>query len=249
MFLNYELYYKTRTPSYQYARMQCHCGNIFIARVYDVANGRTNSCGDCPTVKLEDYDELTYKITYIGRGKYKGASGLIHKKWYHYLINEMNFNSKWYIKEAETSHALCWALNDNKNSYRVHTLIGKYIFKCDNKKHTVDHINRNELDNSLKNLRVADRTQQCHNVSRTDNKHGFKGVRYGNGTWEMQFNHNKKRVTVCGFKDKYEAALGYNYALDIMNIIAPRNDVDSAHILTDKQKEKILTKLNRKDNQ
>ena len=80
---------------------------------------------------------------------------------------------------------------------------------------TVDHINRNKLDNRRCNLRVASNSQNCRNREKgKNNTSGYKGVSYKK--------KNKKfaaRITVDGrmhnlglFKTAEEASLVYNAA-------------------------------------
>jgi hypothetical protein len=79
----------------------------------------------------------------------------------------------------------------------------------------LDHINQNGLDNRLKNLRVATRSQNRANVSRRkDNSSGHKGVSkttYGN-KWRAYICVNKKITHLGTFNSKEQAAKAYNEA-------------------------------------
>lgn len=74
---------------------------------------------------------------------------------------------------------------------------------------TVDHINKNGLDNSLANLRLATPSQQRLNITRrTDNTSGFTGVHWSKKSrkWYGQVQRNKEIVFQQLFDDKISAA-------------------------------------------
>lgn len=73
---------------------------------------------------------------------------------------------------------------------------------------TVDHINRNGLDNRRKNLRPADRTIQKLNESkRKDNTSGVSGVHLRpDGTWQARIAVRGKRYSLGHFDDYANAA-------------------------------------------
>jgi len=70
---------------------------------------------------------------------------------------------------------------------------------------TVDHINRNTLDNRRCNLRLADKSQQMFNKIEP-NESGAKGVRKGRGTkWRAYITAYGKNFNLGTFKTIDEA--------------------------------------------
>jgi len=93
------------------------------------------------------------------------------------------------VQNTETGHMLkqsiqkrnrnnksgCYKVTLCKNSvhktFRIHRLLGLYFIPNPENKPTIDHINRNSLDNRLENLRWATRKEQQNNLPlRRDNK-------------------------------------------------------------------------------
>ncbi len=72
----------------------------------------------------------------------------------------------------------------------------------------IDHINRNSLDNRLKNLRPATRSDNCKNRGkRSDNTYGITGV-YWQKTrqrWQSTIDSQGKRYYLYAGKDFFEA--------------------------------------------
>lgn len=83
---------------------------------------------------------------------------------------------------------------------------------------TVDHADRDSLNNCLSNLRLATDSQQGQNRRlRSDNTSGYRGV-----SWNKQFSKWRARITVDGkvillgdFTDPLEAALARDAAARI----------------------------------
>ena len=75
----------------------------------------------------------------------------------------------------------------------------------------VDHINRNRLDNRKSNLRIVTRQENMYNKSEyKNNTSGIKGVKWNKDRqkWQVQINHNKKRIHFFFFSDLEEAKKG-----------------------------------------
>jgi len=73
----------------------------------------------------------------------------------------------------------------------------------------IDHINQDRSDNSLSNLRRADKVINAHNSkNRLDNKSGQKGVNWWPRTsrWRAYININGKQKHL-GFFDKFDDAV------------------------------------------
>jgi len=118
---------------------------------------------------------------------------------------------------SETGY-LTFDLYNNGKSEKLmtHRLIGLLFIHNPENKSTVDHINRNILDNRIENLRWATRAEQNHNQNlRKDNTSGFKGV-----TYQEERKRWVARLTVKGkphikrFKSKEEAIV-YRRELEI----------------------------------
>lgn len=70
-----------------------------------------------------------------------------------------------------------------------------------NKKYTVDHINKDTLDNTKSNLRIVDKTTQCINRKMmTTNRTGVTGIR-----------HRKNRWIAVWREDKIEKSKSFTY--------------------------------------
>lgn len=227
----------------QYARCMCHCGNEFTTRVYDVEHGRTNSCGHCPTIKLEDFDNDTYKLVYIGRGRYKGAEGYIAKEWYHFLTDVLGVSKNWTAKKSSSAKTLYWQSMLNGDYIRIHTLIGVYFLGCDNIEYTIDHIDNDELNNSRFNVRRANRTQQAYNTTRNRETGKYTGVGKSYNMYYMRCNVNGKTLYFSPFENEHIAALAKNFVADVLGIKCMTNIVPKEYSLTKDQKRYILTKL------
>lgn len=105
---------------------------------------------------------------------------------------------------------------------------------------TVDHANRNPLDNTRKNLRVATYSQNAINSKvPVNNRSGYKGVFFKKqtGRWCAQINHKKKRFNLGYFDTAEKAAKAYNQkARELFGEFAHLNKIE----IDDKQREKRL---------
>jgi hypothetical protein len=90
----------------------------------------------------------------------------------------------------------------NNRLYGAHVLIWAMHYGWP--KTQIDHVNMNELDNRLENLRLADKSQNgCNRPKQINNKSGFKNVswykRYKK--WKVSLRANKKDITIGYFED------------------------------------------------
>ena len=78
---------------------------------------------------------------------------------------------------------------------------------------TIDHIDRNGLNNAWGNLRLATRSQQKSNMpARSDNTSGYKGVHLHKktGKWMATIGHEGERQYLGLYSDVKDAAAAYN---------------------------------------
>lgn len=82
---------------------------------------------------------------------------------------------------------------------------------------TVDHINRNTLDNQRENLRVCSMGDNLRNGKLRKNVSGYRGVyscakTHPSTPWEVKVRHNYKSIWLGRYASKQEAATVYNNA-------------------------------------
>jgi hypothetical protein len=101
----------------------------------------------------------------------------------------------------------------NKKYYYVHKLIFLYHYGYIPK--TIDHMDRNPLNNSIENLREVTAAENSFNRGmRSDNKSNFKGVSFHKKTkkWQSEICVNHKTIYLGLYTTKEEAAKAYNEA-------------------------------------
>lgn len=104
---------------------------------------------------------------------------------------------KWYLKDNE------YVFSSNESIYLHRFLIGE------SNKNTVDHKDRNKLNNRKSNLRIATQTKQNFNQKiRIDNTSGVRGVRFAKdkGSWHAGISINKERTNL-GYFVNFEDAV------------------------------------------
>lgn len=80
----------------------------------------------------------------------------------------------------------------------------------------VDHIDRDKTNNSIDNLRVVDRSQNCMNRScHKGSTSKYKGVSYKKsiGKWHSQIQHNKQSIHLGYYNNEIDAAEAYDNAM------------------------------------
>jgi hypothetical protein len=92
----------------------------------------------------------------------------------------------------------------NGKLYAVHRLI--WVMHGNEPAQFIDHINGDQLDNRIENLRAATHSQNCMNrVVRFDSKSGVKGVTLKKGKWHAGVTVNYKRYSGGCFDCKEDA--------------------------------------------
>ena len=83
---------------------------------------------------------------------------------------------------------------------------------------TVDHINRNKLDNRRSNLRLCTQSENSYNrTAQANNRSGYRGVcRLANGRWYAQICKNSKPIALGCYATAEEAANAYDSAAAII---------------------------------
>lgn len=91
-------------------------------------------------------------------------------------------------------------------------IMHRFIMKAE-KGEFVDHINGDKSDNRKENLRIATSQQNSMNIGlRTNNKSGYKGVRYEarRGKWKAEIKKDYRNIFLGYFDNKHDAARAYN---------------------------------------
>ena len=98
----------------------------------------------------------------------------------------------------------------NKKRIKLHNLI---MNKTSIDKFVVDHINNNIYDNRKSNLRIVTQSQnQFNKTKQSNNKTGFRGIIYSNGSWRVQIRKEKRFVANKRFSNFIDA---YSYGKEV----------------------------------
>lgn len=98
-----------------------------------------------------------------------------------------------------------------RRKYAAHRLAWLYVYG-EWPQSELDHINRIRTDNRISNLRLADRSQQTHNLTiRSDNTSGFTGVSWNKNErkWVAYITFHGKTKTLGYFRDLDAAKEAY----------------------------------------
>ena len=82
---------------------------------------------------------------------------------------------------------------------------------------TVDHIDRDRLNQQRDNLRLATRSQQQAHKGIQVNTARYKGVSWHLGKYDVRIQHQGRRLTIGRFEDAVTAALHYDAATRLLN--------------------------------
>lgn len=99
----------------------------------------------------------------------------------------------------------------NGDSYQYHNILWNVVHGKIPKGMTVDHIDRDPSNNSIKNLRLLNYSlQNCNKSMQSNNTSGVVGVNLADagrfGKWEASINVNGKKVRLGRFSTVEEAA-------------------------------------------
>ena len=112
------------------------------------------------------------------------------------------------------SYYAIFKMGPMKNYVYLH----RFILGVNDPKVTVDHVNRDRLDNRKCNLRICTKSENLYNQPmHKNNKSGYKGVYFIKDRlktpWRAQIVANKKRYVLGRFKTAEEASIAYKNAV------------------------------------
>ena len=129
---------------------------------------------------------------------------------------------KWFAKWNQATRSFYAARNvstgmkhPKQRTLRMHRVIWEHHNGPIPDGFTVDHADRNSLNNCPSNLRLATRTQQCQNQGlRSDNKSGYRGVSWWRRSekWLAQIRVDGKLIYLGLYDDPIAAARAYDAA-------------------------------------
>ena len=97
-----------------------------------------------------------------------------------------------------------------KKFWKFHRLIWTLEFGEIPEDKVIDHINRNNLDNRLKNLRLASRSDNSRNICRGKKYIGIVKDKSCKERWKAVIKHNGKSVHIGSYENEIEAAKAYD---------------------------------------
>jgi hypothetical protein len=109
---------------------------------------------------------------------------------------------------------ICLHNNFGKKNFKIHRLIGLAFIPAVAGKNTIDHINRDKLDNRIENLRWADNFEQAQNTGVSKlNKLGHKHISKYRKSFRVQIIINYIIVFEKLFKTLEEAIIARDFVL------------------------------------
>jgi len=141
-----------------------------------------------------------------------------------------------------------WIINtDNYVRCRIH--LHRFVWKvfCDDipDDHVIDHIDRNRLNGSISNLRLATYSQNLYNSTiRSNNTSGFKGVSKCGCLWEAGIRYEGNSMYLGRYEDPIHAALAYDIAsVQVAKEYASHNSVEVDDETRDEVMEHVRKRL------
>lgn len=133
----------------------------------------------------------------------------------HVLVDEEDFERFSHLKWNLNTHGYAVTNTyDPETKKRKRSGLHRLITNCPEGL-TVDHINRDKLDNRKENLRICTKTDNNRNRSkRCDSKNKYRGYAFHNKNKNFiaQISVNGKNIHLGCFKTEEEAAMAYNEA-------------------------------------
>ena len=109
---------------------------------------------------------------------------------------------------SKSSNGLYWRFQEDGKQVYCHRRVWELTNGPIPEDMTVDHINRNSLDNRIENLRLATRTLQIRNRKQSWGEVPYKWVQRSRGRFRARWRHTSGRHISAGTYDTpYEAYL------------------------------------------
>lgn len=175
----------------------CECGNHIITRGDSLTTSHTTSCGNCPNRITPFGDAVIIWMKHKGREvpTYIDAADYPLVKHHRWCVHVRPKTNKFYAIAHESENT----------SVFMHTLIVGV--------ETVDHEDRDSLNNRRKNLRPSTKQQNEWNKDvRADSATGLKGVARERRKFYAYIRVNGKKRRLGLFNTALEAARVYNEA-------------------------------------
>ena len=197
--------------NYTYWNCLCECGTQWSCDGAHVRNGTTLSCGCLHKERCAEHArELGH--TYGGHNKKCNNYELDGSIGIGYFSNGQNFYFD--IEDYNKIKNFYW---ENHHGYAIarkcesdcqeYIYMHRLLIQADNNC-IVDHIDRNRLNNTKNNLRIANTFDNARNASiAKNNTSGFTGVTFNirDDNWVAQITVNYKNIRLGAFVDKTDA--------------------------------------------
>lgn len=145
----------------------------------------------------------------------KNQETIVDDKYYEYLNTYIWYACIYHIQDTIPKYRVKRYRKNNKNNsiYLHREIMELEGYSIKNK--LIDHINGNSLDNRIKNLRIANYSQNASNSKlRNNNTSGYKGVCWSkkHNKWLVRIKYNKKSIYIGMFNSIIDAANAYDKA-------------------------------------
>lgn len=108
-----------------------------------------------------------------------------------------------------------WYVSFNYSQLLVHRVVYFMYYKTDITNYKIDHIDQDQSNNKVENLRIATHQQQQFNKKGKQNSSSkYKGVNWAKqqNKWRASICVNKKRMHIAYFENEIDAAKAYDAA-------------------------------------